>query len=230
MLIDPHIACIRVPRDNGLAFYEGVMRRVANRSAQPHGVTMHWTAAGPTEFQVNTVFRDNDAMLEGFLQFSAPEAQNEMLATGWAVDMTRETYELERVYVEQDVESNAFSLVLADGITACTSEFAAPKRETYNEIVERGGWFSESVPGRIAHVAYTTPSGLVATTFWRSRELGQRWYEEHLYEQVEELEPGSVTPEGLEASWLELHSFLVLVDQDDPQRHFVRTMSGPTSV
>jgi len=222
MMIDPHIACIRVPRENGSAFYEGVMQRVAARSDQPQGVLLHFSADGPNGFLVGTVFRDSASMTEAFVQYSAPEAQNEMVATGNAVDMTREQYELERIFVEDEVEPEAFSLVPAEGITAFTSELVGPSLASYREISRRGDWYSRSVEGRIAHIAYSTPSGVNATTFWRSRADGERWYEQHLGATLDELEPGKMTPERREASWLTLHSFLVSIPKGDPVRHYTR--------
>lgn len=229
MIIDPHVALIRVSEDHGEALYRGVMRRVADRREQPQGVMLHYTTLWQDAFVVGTVFRDSAAMLDGFVAFSAPEAENEMVATGRAQDMTRDEFELERLFVEPDVEAQPFAYVPRAGVTAFIAESIMPSIETYREIGRQPGFFDAPAEGRLAHIAHNSPSGVRLMTFWKSRELGERWNEKHLYGPLAELEPGKVTPEALDASWIDIHSFLVAIDEDDPARNFVRDASGPSN-
>lgn len=227
MILDPHVAIIRVSQEHGPALYEGVMRRVAERREQPQGVMMHYTAFWRDAFIVATVFRDTASMLDGFVSYSAPEAQNEMVATGIAQDMSREEFRLERLFVEPDVEPQPFALVPPAGIVAFTGETILPSIETYRAIAGRPGFFDAPAEGRLAHIAHSSPSGVRSLTFWRSRELGDRWNAEHLYGPLNELEPDKLTDEIIESSWLEINSVLVTVPKDDPTRNFVRESAGP---
>jgi hypothetical protein len=229
MIIDPHVAVIRVAKDVGPDLYEGVMRRVAERHEQPRGVMLHYSATWLDSFFVGTVFRDSASMLEGFVGYSAPEAQNEMVATGRTSDMSRHEFQLERLLVEPSVEPLPFANVPADGIIAFTAEALLPSIETYREIARRPGYFDQPAEGRIAHIAHHSPVGVRLMTFWRSREAGERWNEEHLYGPLRELEPGKLTDDTIEASWLELNSFVVCVAKDDPTRNFVRDSAGPSN-
>jgi hypothetical protein len=230
VIIDPHVAVIRVSEEHGPALYDGVMQRVADRREQPQGVLMHFTTRLNGAFIVATVFRDVATMTEGFVAFSAPEAQNEMVATGRALDLTRDEFRLERLFVEPGVEAHQFSLVPADGIVAFTAQAITPSIETYREISRTRGYFDGPAEGRIAHIAHDSGDGVRLMTFWRSRELGERWYERHLFEQLSQLEPGKVTDETVDASWLEINTFLVSAAADDPIRNFAREAVGPSDV
>jgi hypothetical protein len=230
VIIDPHVAVIRVPEAAGPALYDGVMRRVAERSEQPQGVLMHFTTIWSESFIVGTVFRDSASMLDGFIGYSAPEAQNEMVATGRPTDMSRSEFQLERMYVEAAVEPHAFSYVPADGMVAFTSDAFLPSIETYREVSNQQGHFDTPAEGRVAHIAHHSPDGVRLMTFWRSRELGERWNEQHVYGRLSELEPGKVTEEKIDASWLDIVTFLVTVDNADPTRDFVRESAGPSRI
>lgn len=229
MIVDPHVAVIRVSTDEGPALYESVMGRIAERSEQPRGVMLHYSTTWLGSFFVGTVFRDSASMHDGFVGYSAPEAENEMVATGLALDMSRHEFQLERLFVEPEVEPLPFSYVPADGVIAFTAEALLPSLETYREIARRPGYFDQPAEGRIAHIAHHSPVGVRLMTFWRSREAGERWNEEHLYGPLRELEPGKLTDDTIEASWLELNSFVVCVAKDDPTRNFVRDSSGPST-
>jgi hypothetical protein len=230
VIIDPHVAVISVSKEHGPALYEGVMRRVAERREQPQGVLLHYTCHWGDAFIVGTVFRDIASMTEGFVGFSAPEAQNEMVETGLAQDMSRQEFRLERMFVEPGVEAQPFGFVEPAGVIAFTTEAIMPSIETYREIARQPGFFDKPADGRIAHIAHISPTGVRVMTFWRSRAQGERWNEEHLYGPLAELEPGKLTEESREAAWLEIDSFLVAAAADDPTRNFVRAATGPSTV
>lgn len=222
MIVDPHVAVIRVSTEEGPTLYKSVMARIAQRSEQPQGVMLHYSTTWRDSFFVGTVFRDTASMRDGFVGYSAPEAENEMVATGLALDMSRQEFQLERLYVEQDVDSVPFSFVPAGDIIAFTTEALLPSIETYRELASRPGFFDEPAEGRIAHIAHHAPTGVRSMTFWRNRDAGERWNEANLYGPLSELEPGKLTEETIEASWLELNSFVVCAAKDDPIRDFVR--------
>jgi hypothetical protein len=227
MLVDPHIALIRTSKDHGAALYEGVMRRVAERSEQPRGVLLHFTTWREDNFVVGTVFSDNATMLDGFIGFSAPEAQNEMVSSGRALDLTRDEYRLERLLVGDEVEAHPFTYVPAGEIAACSSDAAEITVEVYRKLVQESGQLERAVPGRLATIAYTLGDRVIAVDFWETRERGQHWYEQNIYPTYERLRPGMLTEETIEKSWMDLHSFVVSAPQGDPLRNFVRDADGP---
>jgi hypothetical protein len=227
VIIDPHIAIIRTP-EGGQALYDGVMRRVANRAEQPQGVLFHYSAVRGDRFIVGTVFRDNAAMLDGFIGFSAPEAQNEMVATGNAIDLTRDEYPLERMLVSPDVETHPFSLVPAGEIIACTSENAQMTIEHFRTLVRESGQLEAPVPGRLASIAYRVGDYAHAVDFWQTRDQGERWYDERVHPVYEKMRPGRITAETREASWMPLHTFLVAAAPEDSTRDFTRSADGPS--
>lgn len=230
MIINPHIALIRTSKDQGAALYEGVMRRVAARAEQPHGILLHFTTWRDDAFVVGTVFSDSAAMLDGFVGYSAPESQNEMVSTGIALDISRDEHRLERLWVSDDVPARDFSCVPSDRIAACSSDAADIGIDVFRKLVEESGQLEEPVPGRLASVAYLRGTKVHAIDFWESRERGHEWYEGNVYPTYERLRPGLITEETIEKSWLELHSFVVCVPSGDPQRHFTRTEDGPLQV
>ncbi|MBJ7355140.1 MAG: hypothetical protein JHC98_09960 [Thermoleophilaceae bacterium] len=227
MLIDPHIALIRTSKDHGASLYEGVLRRVAARSEQPQGVLMHFTTWRDDNFVVGTVFRDSAAMLEGFLGFSAPEAQNEMVSSGRALDMSRDEHRLEKLLVSDEVEARPFTFVPAGAIAACSSDAADISIDVFRKLVEESGQLEQAVPGRLATLAYRIGDKVHAIDFWKDRERGQAWYEENVYPTYERLRPGRITEETIAKSWLELHSFVVCMPPEDPLRRFTRSVDGP---
>ncbi|MGH2551885.1 MAG: hypothetical protein ACRDHN_21065, partial [Thermomicrobiales bacterium] len=194
------------------------------------GVLMHYTTVWHGSFIVGTVFRDTDSMVQGFLSYSAPESQNEMISSGVSLDLSRDEFRLERLFVEPEVESSPFSLVPAGGIIAFTGEQILPSIETYRQIASTSGYFDSAAEGRLAHLAHISPQGVRTMTFWRTRELGERWNEQHLYGPLNELEPGKLTDEAIEASWLDINSFVVTIDRNDPTRNFEREAAGPSNV
>lgn len=206
------------------------MRRVAARSEQPRGVLLHFTTWRDDHFCVATVFSDSATMLEGFMSFSAPEAQNEMVSSGHPMDLARDEYRLERMLVSDEVEAKPFSYVPAGKIAACSSEAAEIKLDVFRKLVEESGQLEEPVPGRLATIAYCLGDVVHAVDFWESRERGQAWYDESIYPTYERLRPGLITEETIEKSWLDLHSFVVSAPLGDPQRHFARAADGPLQV
>lgn len=227
MLIDPHIALIRTSRDHGASLYEGVMQRVAERSEQPRGVVMHFTTWRDDNFVVGTVFRDSASMLEGFIGFSAPEAQNEMVSSGRALDMSRDEHLLEKLLVSDEVEAKPFTFVPAGAIAACSSDAADISVDVFRKLVEESGQLEQAVPDRLATLAYRIGDNVHAIDFWKDRERGQAWYEENIYPTYERLRPGRITEETIAKSWLELHSFVVCIAPEDPLRRFTRSVDGP---
>ena len=227
MLIDPHIALIRTSKEHGPALYEGVMARVAERSEQPRGVLMHFTTWRDDNFVVATVFRDSASMLEGFIGFSAPEAQNEMVSSGRALDLTRDEHRLERMLVADDVEAHPFTFVPAGKIAACSSDAAEISVDVFRKLVEASRQDAAAVPGRLATIAYRFGENVHAIDFWETRERGQKYYEENIYPTYERLRPGLITEETIEKSWMDLHSFVVCTPPGDPLRNFVRETDGP---
>lgn len=230
MIIDPHIALIRTSRDHGAALYEGVMRRVAGRSEKPHGILLHFTTWRDDNFVVGTAFSDSAAMLDGFVGFSAPEAQNEMVSSGRPLDITRDEHRLERLWVADDVPARHFSYQPAGEIAACSSDAAAISVDVFRKLVEESGQLEQPVPDRLASIAYRIGDMVHAIDFWKTRELGQAWYEANVYPTYERLRPGLITEETIAKSWLELHSFVVCAPPGDPQRHFTRLEDGPLQV
>lgn len=230
MIIDPHISMTRVSAAYGPTLYERVFRRVSERSDQPQGVMLNFSTIWHDEFVVGTVFRDTVSMHQSFVDFVVPEAENEMIESGVGTDISRDEFRLFRLFVEPDVESEPVSFALAEGIVAFTAEALQPNIETYRAIAKMPGFFDSPAEGRLAHIAHQTPTRMRVMTFWRSRELGERWNEQHLYGPFAKLEPGKVTEQNIEASWLKIHSFLVSIDRDDPMRNFVRESAGPAAV
>lgn len=230
MIIDPHIAVIRIPLAAGSAFYDGVLERISQRREQPQGILMHFSAARGDEFVVWTVFRDSAAMLEGFIAFSAMESQNEMVEQRLAFDMTRDTYQLIRMYVEDDVEARPFAFVPGGGVALCTSDLLTMAPDSYRELGRETGWFESSIPGRIAHLAYEVDGHVSTLEFWENREAGQAAYRARGHDAYERHHPGELTEDVLEASWLEPHTFVVSAERSAPERAFLREVSGPTTV
>lgn len=230
MIIDPHIAVIRIPVSAGADFYDRVVARIMQRREQPQGILLHFSAVRGEEFIVGTVFRDNASMLEGFLAFSSMESQNEMVEQGLAFDLTRDTYPLLRMYVEHGVAASPFALVPAGGIALCTSDLLTMAPDAYRGMGEESGWFESPIPGRIAHLAFETSGHVGTMEFWESREAGQKAYRERAHAVYERHHPGELTDEVLQASWLTPHSFLVTPEPDDQVRKFLRKVSGPTTI
>jgi hypothetical protein len=231
VIIDPQIAIIRIARQPGADFYDAVMTRVAARAEQPRGVLLHFSAPRADEFILGTVFRDHETMAEGFLRYTATEAQNEMLERGEAVDITRDQFQLERLFVQADVTPESFSLQPVEGVAAMTSDHVSLDLAKYHALADEIGNYKQPVAGRLAHVAYSDKDGMVRLfEFWSSREIGQAWYDEHANSVFERMNPGQLTTEVRDASWLDVHSFLVTPDADDLSRDFVRRASGPSSV
>lgn len=227
MLIDPHIALIRTSKEHGPPLYEGVMRRVAERSEQPRGVLMHFTTWRDDNFVIGTVFIDNATMFEGFVGFSAPEAQNEMVSSGRPLDLTRDEHRLERMLVADEVEARPLSYVPAGEIAACSSDASDISVDVFRKLVEESGQLEAAVPGRLATIAYRLGDNVHAVDFWENRERGQAWYEENVYPTYERLRPGLITEETIARSWMGLRSFVVCMPPGDPQRRFTRTTDGP---
>ncbi|MBJ7459842.1 MAG: hypothetical protein JHD02_11675 [Thermoleophilaceae bacterium] len=215
MIIDPHIAFISTATKLAPELYPAVMARIAARTEQPRGILMHFSTMHSDGFRVGTVFADSDSMLDGFLGFSAPEAQNEMVASGHAADITRDEHSLERLLVSEEVEARPFSFVPSGEIAACSSEPPGVGIEAFRKSVEEAGPVSESVPGRLASIAYREGDMVQEIEFWDSRERGQRWYEENAHSNQ---------------SWLQLNSFVVCAAQDDPVRRFTRKTDGPVQL
>lgn len=230
MIIDPHIAIIRTSIDHVAPLYEAVMQRIADRSEQPRGVLLHFAALQNGKFLVGTIFRDNETMLEGFLGFTAPETQNEMVSSGRPADITRDQYPLERLLVADEVEARPFSFQPAGEIAACSSDAADIPIDVHRSLVAESGQNDAPVPGRLATIAYQVGAAVHAVDFWESRERGQAYYEEHVYPVYEELRPGRITEETIEKSWMKLHAFVVCSPADDPQRNFLRSTDGPVQV
>lgn len=227
VIIDPHIAIIRTSIDHAAPLYEGVMQRIAERSEQPRGVLLHFSTRRDDNFLVGTIFIDSATMLEGFLGFSAPEAQNEMVSSGRAADISRDEYPLERLLVADEVEARPFSFQPAGEIAACSSDAANITVDVYRSLVAESGQNEAPVPGRLATIAYRVGDAVHAVDFWESRARGQSYYEEHVYPIYEEMRPGLITEETIEKSWMDLHSFIVCAPADHPQRHFMRSADGP---
>lgn len=230
MIIDPHIAVIRIPRSPGADFYDSVVARIADRREQPQGVLLHFSAERGDEFIVGTVFRDNAAMLEGFLAFSSMESQNELVSRGVAFDMTRDTFPLIRMFVEEDVGAKPFSLVPAGEIALCTSHLLTMAPDAYRQMGVESGWFDSPIPGRIAHLAFEDAGHVSTMEFWETREAGEQAYRERAHAIYERHHPGELTEEVLQASWLAPHSFLVVSEPGDRVRTFLREVSGPTTI
>lgn len=230
MIIDPHIAVIRIPRSPGSDFYDAVLRRISERREQPQGILMHFAAERDDEFVVWTVFRDNAAMLEGFLAFSAMESQNEMVDRGIAFDMARDTYPLIRMYVEQGVAAQPFAFVPAGDIGLCTSDLLTMTPDSYRAMGEETGWFASPIAGRIAHVAYELEGHVMTLEFWENQAAGEAAYRERAHAAYERHHPGELNDEVLKASWLKPHSFVVTAEPGDSVREFLREASGPMTV
>lgn len=230
MIIDPHIAVIRIPASAGADFYDRVVERIAHRREQPQGVLLHFSAQRGGEFIVGTVFRDNASMLEGFLAFSSMESQNVMVERGAAFDLTRDTYPLERLFVEPGVATMPFGMSPAGSVVAKTSELDPLDLARYHQVTRELGWFDKHVPGRICHLAYSDQGRVRTIDFWESREIGQAVYEDQAYPAFDLLHPGERSAERGEASWMELHTFLVENNANDVARHFVRETSGPVAI
>ncbi len=182
------------------------------------------------EFLVGTVFLDPRAMSDMFTSYTAPESASEMNALGTPVDIARSEYELDHLFIEESARTAAFGFVPADGIAACTSEVIAPSPETYWQIVEAGRWFDHPVPGRIAHIAYRSGAAMHAIGFWESREIGHAWYRDHMFSAMEGLEPGKLDEQSLDASWIELDTFVIAEGIEEPMRHFARSADGPVPI
>jgi hypothetical protein len=230
VIIDPHIAVIRIPREPGSEFYDAVLDRVSRRREQPQGILMHFAAERGDEFVIWTVFRDNAAMLEGFVAFSAMESQNEMVERGIAFDMARDTYPLLRMYVEQGVTAHRFANVPAGNIGLCTSDLLRMTPDSYRAMGRETGWFDTPIPGRIAHVAHELGGHVATLEFWETREAGEAAYRERAHAAYERHHPGELSDEVLKASWLTPHSFVVTAEPGDGVREFLRETSGPMKV
>lgn len=230
MIIDPHIAVIRISADDGPALYDAVMQRIAGRADQPQGVLMHYSGVRGGEFLVGTVFRDQAAMFEGFVSFSALESQNVMIETGRAMDLTRDEYPLIRLYVEEGIESHPFSMVPAGGIAASTSDVLKMTPEDYRRLGEETGWFESPIPGRIAHLAYASGEHVTTVEFWESQSAGEQAYRARAHAAYERHHPGELTEQKRVSTWFGLHSFLVSAPAGDPVRGFLREVEGPTTI
>jgi hypothetical protein len=229
VIVDPHIAILRTS-DESTALYDGAMRRVAARSEQPRGVLLHYGLIIGGRFQMGTVFRDAATMTEGFVSFSAPEAQNEMRATGRSIDISRDEYQLERLRIEPQVAARPFGLVPAGDLAVASSDGAGLTIDAYHAIAEQTGWLDEPQPGRLAHLAFRVGEHITMLEFWESRQQGHDLYMERIAGPLDEQLPGVRTDEKTDAAWLALHSFVVCVPPGDPTRDFLRTAPGPQSV
>lgn len=214
----------------GREIYAGAMRRIAQRSEPPPTPPLHFTGMRGGEFLIGTVFLDPRAMSDMFTGYTVPESSSEMNAVGTPVDIARFEYELDQLYIEAGAPTAPFGFVDAGGIAACTSEVVAPSPETYWQIVENGHWFDTPVPGRIAHIAYRSGDAMHAIGFWESREIGHAWYLENMFEAMEGLEPGKLEQQALDASWIELDTFVISEDIEGPMRNFARKTKGPVSM
>lgn len=231
MIIDPHIAVIRISREAGADFYDAVMARVEERAEQPAGVLMQFSAEREDDFMIGTAFRDQETMAEAFLRFTSIESQNEMISRGVPVDITRDQFQLDRLYVEPDVELRPFGPSPVDGIAAMTSEVVEIDLAEYHALADEVGNFRQPVPGRLAHLAYSDPDGKVRLfEFWRAREIGQAWYDQNANDIFDRMHPGALTPEVQSSSWLDIHSFMVTPELGGLTRHFERQASGPSAV
>lgn len=226
MIIDPHIAVIRTRPS--LEFYDRVIARVFARDEQPRGVLMHYSAIYRDQIHVCTVFSDRVAMQEAFVNFSALEAENEMIASGVSFDLDRTEYELERLHVWPCVEPEQFSAKPAGSICAITSELLALSPTEYREIEKKRGWGEQDVPGRLAHLAFRRGESMFTTTFWESRAAGEGFYRRFLGHQVESTFPGRSSSLSFDKSWMDVHTFVVTLPKDHKIRDYAREHSGPS--
>lgn len=225
MIIDPQIAVVRTAPSTD--FYDRVVDRIAKRAEQPEGILMQFAAIHGDELVVGTAYRDAAAMRDAFLRFTSIEAQNEMIESGVSFDLTRDEYELERLFVEPGVRAQNFASQVTDGVVAITSELIALTPAEYRGVTSSLGWFDRSAPGRLAHVAYDHQGVMRSIDFWESREAAEAWLDDSMTEQFDKLHPGRRTEETSDASWLDVHAFVVSVEPDDAFRNFTRATSGP---
>lgn len=220
LIVNPHIALIRTSKERGEALYEGVMRRIGRRDQQPHGIVFHFSLWSEETFQVGTVFGDSASMLDAFVGYSAPEAQNEIASLGLSVDVSRDEHRLERLWVSGIVPARIFTSVPASGIAAWSSKAADMSVEDYRKQTAEIGRFDDPVPGCMASLAYRLGDTVRTIDFWESREHGEDSYAAN----------GQLTDEALAKGWLDLNTLVVCVPPNDPQRNFTRTEDGPVQV
>lgn len=223
---------IRVPGDFGAAEYDGAMQRLEQQGASLPGMLIHLTAARAGDFVGWTAFRDRTAMRDSFLAVISP-AMDRLASQGGRGDFNfeRDEYPLERLYIEPGFEASEFGLVDADGLVARTNFPLKQDLENYHRVSDEVGWFDRPAEGRIAHIAYSDPSGgIFALEVWRSRAAGQQWYDEHVTPEIQRTFGLELTAEMREQSWFELHSAFVTEDAADLNRHFVRTQPGPSEI
>lgn len=229
MIIDPHIAAIRVSAEAGEDFYTDVMRRVLLRSEQPTGLLMHFTESRPDEFVVWTAFRDIDAMTYAFTAFSSVEAQNEMVASGRTYDLKRSEYPIEQIFIDPDYELRPFQLTGIDGLAAIRTRTVTLDLDEYHSLLAATGRFERPVPGLVAHVSYSEEGRVHLIDFWTDRAAGDAWYGEHFAGITRQPTFAELTPQTLAAGWFEPPTFLATPALEELGRRYIRHAPGPST-
>lgn len=237
MIIDPHIAITRFPDGgSGASFYDAFDARIRSRNEHPVGVLLYFAAAWDDEFHLFTVFRDTETMADSFARFSSVEAQNEMLDRGERFDIRRDEYRLERLYIDPEVraeqtDDGSDGPIVRDSLVARTPEPLTMSLDEYRRLTSSVDWFSSSVHGRVAHLAYSDSDGNVhGCEIWREQSLAEAWYDANTKSVFEQMRPDTTVAAARDGAWRPLHICAVPPGEQSFADHYVREQPGPSVV
>lgn len=226
MIVDPQIAIVRSSAP--MEFFDRIAARIDARGEPHRGVLLQCTVNTSEGVLAVTVYRDKDSQLENFKSFFVAEAQNEMIESGETYDITRQEFELQRLFIDPDIKGDRLAIRAETAVVAGTTELTEFSPDDYRELIDGARWLDQPVPGRIAHLAWAQGEQLFATDFWETREDGELWYKS-----LRLAELGSQFPKMSRAApprswWRELHSFTVVAEQGAVLRDFTRLAGGPS--